>query len=184
MWKINIYSFGSLGPEPTLFGKPKFSCMRLHYRYKEASGYFHTLRAVMRNPEEDGKGKRGESIQLQLICFYKPKCSWGLHIPLYKWVIRKNTFVIWDLEIATLFPAVQGYKLISLGKEIYYGTLQPAWPFECDGFSYHIRLSWISQEQRLSCLCLLSQHLAQCVDRWEFPNKLLIPIDLVLLLFI
>ena len=45
-----------LGPEPTLFGKPKFSCMRLHYRYKEASGYFHTLRAVMRNPEEDGKG--------------------------------------------------------------------------------------------------------------------------------
>lgn len=66
MWKINIYSFGFLGPEPTLFGKPKFSCMRLHYRYKEASGYFHTLRAVMRNPEEDGKGKRGESIQLQL----------------------------------------------------------------------------------------------------------------------
>lgn len=47
----------SLGPEPTLFGKPKFSCMRLHYRYKEASGYFHTLRAVIRNPEEDGKGK-------------------------------------------------------------------------------------------------------------------------------
>jgi hypothetical protein len=32
--------------------------MRLHYRHKEASGYFHTLRAVMRNPEEDGKGKR------------------------------------------------------------------------------------------------------------------------------
>lgn len=63
MWKINIYSFGSLGPEPTLFGKPKFSCMRLHYRYKEASGYFHTLRAVMRNPEEDGKGNRDESIQ-------------------------------------------------------------------------------------------------------------------------
>lgn len=44
------------GPEPTLFGKPKFSCMRLHYKYKETSGYFHTLRAVVRSPEEDGKG--------------------------------------------------------------------------------------------------------------------------------
>lgn len=61
--KVNQYQRLSLedlekieiGPEPTLFGKPKFSCMRLHYRYKEASGYFHTLRAVMRNPEEDGK---------------------------------------------------------------------------------------------------------------------------------
>ncbi|KAL2769197.1 phosphatidylinositide phosphatase SAC2 isoform 2 [Daubentonia madagascariensis] len=61
--KVNQYQRLSLedlekieiGPEPTLFGRPKFSCMRLHYRYKEASGYFHTLRAVMRNPEEDGK---------------------------------------------------------------------------------------------------------------------------------
>ncbi|XP_009008632.2 phosphatidylinositide phosphatase SAC2 isoform X4 [Callithrix jacchus] len=61
--KVNQYQRLSLedlekieiGPEPTLFGKPKFSCMRLHYRYKEASGYFHTLRAVVRNPEEDGK---------------------------------------------------------------------------------------------------------------------------------
>lgn len=61
--KVNQYQRLSLedlekieiGPEPTLFGKPKFSCMRLHYRYKEAGGYFHTLRAVMRNPEEDGK---------------------------------------------------------------------------------------------------------------------------------
>nr|KAF6456503.1 inositol polyphosphate-5-phosphatase F [Rousettus aegyptiacus] len=61
--KVNQYQRLSLedlekieiGPEPTLFGKPKFSCMRLHYRYKGASGYFHTLRAVMRNPEEDGK---------------------------------------------------------------------------------------------------------------------------------
>lgn len=54
----DLYIFlWSLGPEPTLFGKPKFSCMRLHYKYKETSGYFHTLRAVMRNPEEDGKGE-------------------------------------------------------------------------------------------------------------------------------
>ncbi|XP_045883960.1 phosphatidylinositide phosphatase SAC2 isoform X6 [Meles meles] len=61
--KVNQYQRLSLedlekieiGPEPTLFGKPKFSCMRLHYRYKETSGYFHTLRAVMRNPEDDGK---------------------------------------------------------------------------------------------------------------------------------
>ncbi|XP_040905499.1 phosphatidylinositide phosphatase SAC2 isoform X2 [Toxotes jaculatrix] len=44
-----------IGPEPTLFGKPKFCCMRLHYRNEEASGYFHTLRAATRNPEDDGK---------------------------------------------------------------------------------------------------------------------------------
>lgn len=44
------------GAEPTLFGKPKFCCMRLHYRSGETSGYFHTLRAVTRNPEDDGKG--------------------------------------------------------------------------------------------------------------------------------
>lgn len=45
------------GPEPTFFGKPKFSCMRLHYTHNGTSGYFHTLRAVARSPEEDGKGK-------------------------------------------------------------------------------------------------------------------------------
>ncbi|XP_061546395.1 phosphatidylinositide phosphatase SAC2 isoform X2 [Phycodurus eques] len=44
-----------IGPEPTLFGKPKFCCMRLHYRSEETSGYFHTLRAASRNPEDDGK---------------------------------------------------------------------------------------------------------------------------------
>ncbi|XP_077585048.1 phosphatidylinositide phosphatase SAC2 isoform X2 [Stigmatopora nigra] len=44
-----------IGPEPTLFGKPKFCCMRLHYRNEESSGYFHTLRAATRNPEDDGK---------------------------------------------------------------------------------------------------------------------------------
>ncbi|XP_029961869.1 phosphatidylinositide phosphatase SAC2 isoform X2 [Salarias fasciatus] len=44
-----------IGPEPTLFGKPKFCCMRLHYRNEEAGGYFHTLRAATRNPEDDGK---------------------------------------------------------------------------------------------------------------------------------
>uniref|UniRef100_A0A8C7WEA2 Inositol polyphosphate-5-phosphatase F n=1 Tax=Oncorhynchus mykiss TaxID=8022 RepID=A0A8C7WEA2_ONCMY len=44
-----------IGPEPTLFGKPKFCCMRLHYKNEETSGYFHTLRAVTRNPEDDGK---------------------------------------------------------------------------------------------------------------------------------
>lgn len=61
--KVNQYQRLSLeglekieiGPEPTLFGKPKFCCMRLHYRNEETSGYFHTLRAVMRNPEDDGK---------------------------------------------------------------------------------------------------------------------------------
>ncbi|XP_068183007.1 phosphatidylinositide phosphatase SAC2 isoform X2 [Antennarius striatus] len=44
-----------IGPEPTLFGKPKFCCMRLHYRNEDTSGYFHTLRAATRNPEDDGK---------------------------------------------------------------------------------------------------------------------------------
>lgn len=48
--------FPSPGPEPTLFGKPKFCCMRLHYKNEETSGYFHTLRAATRNPEDDGKG--------------------------------------------------------------------------------------------------------------------------------
>lgn len=49
--------FSFAGPEPTLFGKPKFCCMRLHYRNEETSGYFHTLRAATRNPEDDGKGR-------------------------------------------------------------------------------------------------------------------------------
>ncbi|CAH2323273.1 phosphatidylinositide phosphatase SAC2 isoform X1 [Pelobates cultripes] len=61
--KVNQYQRLSLddlekieiGPEPTFFGKPKFSCMRLHYKYKENPGYFHTLRAVTRSLEEDGK---------------------------------------------------------------------------------------------------------------------------------
>uniref|UniRef100_A0A8C9RP91 Inositol polyphosphate-5-phosphatase F n=1 Tax=Scleropages formosus TaxID=113540 RepID=A0A8C9RP91_SCLFO len=61
--KVNQYQRLSLeglekieiGPEPTLFGKPKFCCMRLHYRNGETSGYFHTLRALTRNPEDDGK---------------------------------------------------------------------------------------------------------------------------------
>ncbi|KAI1894376.1 hypothetical protein AGOR_G00115180 [Albula goreensis] len=44
-----------IGPEPTLFGKPKFCCMRVHYKNGEMGGYFHTLRAVTRNPEDDGK---------------------------------------------------------------------------------------------------------------------------------
>ncbi|XP_062376083.1 phosphatidylinositide phosphatase SAC2 [Sardina pilchardus] len=61
--KVNQYQRLSLeglekieiGPEPTLFGKPKYCCMRLHYKNEETSGYFHTLRAVSRNPEDDGK---------------------------------------------------------------------------------------------------------------------------------
>ncbi|XP_016392125.1 phosphatidylinositide phosphatase SAC2 isoform X1 [Sinocyclocheilus rhinocerous] len=61
--KVNQYQRLSLeglekieiGPEPTLFGKPKYCCMRLHYKNGEMSGYFHTLRAVTRNPEDDGK---------------------------------------------------------------------------------------------------------------------------------
>lgn len=55
-WKLQVVFFFA-GPEPTLFGKPKFCCMRLHYRNEETSGYFHTLRAATRNPEDDGKGR-------------------------------------------------------------------------------------------------------------------------------
>ncbi|KAG5266476.1 hypothetical protein AALO_G00232530 [Alosa alosa] len=61
--KVNQYQRLSLeglekieiGLEPTLFGKPKYCCMRLHYKNEETSGYFHTLRAASRNPEDDGK---------------------------------------------------------------------------------------------------------------------------------
>lgn len=70
-----IHSFSSCaGPEPTLFGKPKFCCMRLHYRNEETSGYFHTLRAATRMPEDDGKG-------LSFI-FIKPwkSCLLALHV--------------------------------------------------------------------------------------------------------
>uniref|UniRef100_A0A665TP36 Inositol polyphosphate-5-phosphatase F n=1 Tax=Echeneis naucrates TaxID=173247 RepID=A0A665TP36_ECHNA len=55
-----------IGPEPTLFGKPKFCCMRLHYRSEETSGYFHTLRAATRNPDDDGKG--GSQASSQIMC--------------------------------------------------------------------------------------------------------------------
>ena len=55
--KLCFFFFLFAGPEPTLFGKPKFCCMRLHYRNEETSGYFHTLRAATRNPEDDGKGR-------------------------------------------------------------------------------------------------------------------------------
>lgn len=54
---MNLVLFSFAGPEPTLFGKPKFCCMRLHYRNEETSGYFHTLRAATRTPEDDGKGR-------------------------------------------------------------------------------------------------------------------------------
>ncbi|XP_048194077.1 phosphatidylinositide phosphatase SAC2 isoform X3 [Perognathus longimembris pacificus] len=67
-----------IGPEPTLFGKPKFSCMRLHYRHKGASGYFHTLRAVMRNPEEDGK----DTLQCIAEMLQITKQAMGLDVPI------------------------------------------------------------------------------------------------------
>ncbi|XP_054546535.1 phosphatidylinositide phosphatase SAC2 isoform X4 [Talpa occidentalis] len=84
--KVNQYQRLSLedlekieiGPEPTLFGKPKFSCMRLHYRYKETSGYFHTLRAVMRNPEEDGK----DTLQCIAEMLQITKQAMGLDVPI------------------------------------------------------------------------------------------------------
>uniref|UniRef100_A0A674K068 Inositol polyphosphate-5-phosphatase F n=1 Tax=Terrapene triunguis TaxID=2587831 RepID=A0A674K068_9SAUR len=84
--KVNQYQRLSLealekieiGPEPTLFGKPKFSCMRLHYKYNETSGYFHTLRAVMRNPEEDGK----DTLQCIAEMLRITKQAMGLDVPI------------------------------------------------------------------------------------------------------
>ncbi|KAM4852168.1 phosphatidylinositide phosphatase SAC2 isoform 2-T2 [Thomomys bottae] len=84
--KVNQYQRLSLedlekieiGPEPTLFGKPKFSCMRLHYRSKGASGYFHTLRAVIRNPEEDGK----DTLQCIAEMLQITKQAMGLDVPI------------------------------------------------------------------------------------------------------
>uniref|UniRef100_A0A452SK21 Inositol polyphosphate-5-phosphatase F n=1 Tax=Ursus americanus TaxID=9643 RepID=A0A452SK21_URSAM len=93
--KVNQYQRLSLedlekieiGPEPTLFGKPKFSCMRLHYRYKEASGYFHTLRAVMRNPEEDGK----DTLQCIAEMLQITKQAMGLDVPVIEKKLERKS---------------------------------------------------------------------------------------------
>ncbi|KAJ6669022.1 hypothetical protein lerEdw1_007831 [Lerista edwardsae] len=84
--KVNQYQRLSLedlerieiGPEPTLFGKPKFSCMRLHYKYQDTSGYFHTLRAVVRSPEEDGK----DTLQCIAEMLRITKQAMGLDVPI------------------------------------------------------------------------------------------------------
>ncbi|XP_021563837.1 phosphatidylinositide phosphatase SAC2-like isoform X1 [Carlito syrichta] len=93
--KVNQYQRLSLedlekieiGPEPTLFGKPKFSCMRLHYRYKEASGYFHTVRAVMRNPEEDGK----DTLQCIAEMLQITKQAMGLDVPIIEKKLERKS---------------------------------------------------------------------------------------------
>ncbi|XP_053439879.1 phosphatidylinositide phosphatase SAC2 isoform X2 [Nycticebus coucang] len=93
--KVNQYQRLSLedlekieiGPEPTLFGKPKFSCMRLHYRYREASGYFHTLRAVMRNPEEDGK----DTLQCIAEMLQITKQAMGLDVPIIEKKLERKS---------------------------------------------------------------------------------------------
>ncbi|XP_023977003.1 phosphatidylinositide phosphatase SAC2 isoform X1 [Physeter macrocephalus] len=93
--KVNQYQRLSLedlekieiGPEPTLFGKAKFSCMRLHYRYKEASGYFHTLRAVMRNPEEDGK----DTLQCIAEMLQITKQAMGLDVPIIEKKLERKS---------------------------------------------------------------------------------------------
>ncbi|KAM6186343.1 phosphatidylinositide phosphatase SAC2 isoform 1-T1 [Rhynchocyon petersi] len=93
--KVNQYQRLSLedlekieiGPEPTLFGKPKFSCMRLHYRCKEASGYFHTLRAVIRNPEEDGK----DTLQCIAEMLQITKQAMGLDVPIIEKKLERKS---------------------------------------------------------------------------------------------
>ncbi|XP_010151137.1 PREDICTED: phosphatidylinositide phosphatase SAC2, partial [Eurypyga helias] len=93
--KVNQYQRLSLealekieiGPEPTLFGKPKFSCMRLHYRYRETSGYFHTLRAVVRNPEEDGK----DTLQCIAEMLRITKQAMGLDVPIIEKKLERKS---------------------------------------------------------------------------------------------
>ncbi|KFV49733.1 Phosphatidylinositide phosphatase SAC2, partial [Tyto alba] len=93
--KVNQYQRLSLealekieiGPEPTLFGKPKFSCMRLHYKYKETSGYFHTLRAVVRNPEEDGK----DTLQCIAEMLRITKQATGLDVPIIEKKLERKS---------------------------------------------------------------------------------------------
>ncbi|KAM9618081.1 phosphatidylinositide phosphatase SAC2 isoform 3-T3 [Trichechus inunguis] len=93
--KVNQYQRLSLedlekieiGPEPTLFGKPKFSCMRLHYKCKETSGYFHTLRAVMRNPEEDGK----DTLQCIAEMLQITKQAMGLNVPIIEKKLERKS---------------------------------------------------------------------------------------------
>uniref|UniRef100_A0A8B9IF73 Inositol polyphosphate-5-phosphatase F n=1 Tax=Anser cygnoides TaxID=8845 RepID=A0A8B9IF73_ANSCY len=93
--KVNQYQRLSLealekieiGPEPTLFGKPKFSCMRLHYKYKDTSGYFHTLRAVVRNPEEDGK----DTLQCIAEMLRITKQAMGLDVPIIEKKLERRS---------------------------------------------------------------------------------------------
>ncbi|XP_054133120.1 phosphatidylinositide phosphatase SAC2 [Melozone crissalis] len=93
--KVNQYQRLSLealekieiGPEPTLFGKPKFSCMRLHYKYKEMSGYFHTLRAVARSPEEDGK----DTLQCIAEMLRITKQAMGMDVPIVEKKLERRS---------------------------------------------------------------------------------------------
>ncbi|KAK2535863.1 hypothetical protein Q9966_006561 [Columba livia] len=93
--KVNQYQRLSLealekieiGPEPTLFGKPKFSCMRLHYKYKDTSGYFHTLRAVVRNPDEDGK----DTLQCIAEMLRITKQAMGLDVPIIEKKLERKS---------------------------------------------------------------------------------------------
>ncbi|XP_074963460.1 phosphatidylinositide phosphatase SAC2 isoform X2 [Phalacrocorax aristotelis] len=93
--KVNQYQRLSLealekieiGPEPTLFGKPKFSCMRLYYKYKEMSGYFHTLRAVVRNPEDDGK----DTLQCIAEMLRITKQAMGLDVPIIEKKLERKS---------------------------------------------------------------------------------------------
>ncbi|XP_063163310.1 phosphatidylinositide phosphatase SAC2 [Candoia aspera] len=93
--KVNQYQRLSLenlekieiGPEPTFFGKPKFSCMRLHYKYKDTSGYFHTLRAVVRSPEEDGK----DTLQCIAEMLRITKQAMGLDVPIIEKKLERKS---------------------------------------------------------------------------------------------
>uniref|UniRef100_UPI00358EFBBB phosphatidylinositide phosphatase SAC2 isoform X2 n=1 Tax=Myxine glutinosa TaxID=7769 RepID=UPI00358EFBBB len=51
----DAYRQATIGPEPTIFGRPKFVCMRLHSVFGGATGYFHTLRVGTCTGENNGK---------------------------------------------------------------------------------------------------------------------------------
>lgn len=156
--------------------------MRLHYRYKEASGYFHTLRAVMRNPEEDGKGKKRKrwKYSVKTFClFLKAQKELGtFHITNWMREGPGNSFGIWDLEIAALFPAAQGDDLnvlFSLGQSSlqqgFSVSLAPSviiWVSRL--FTCHVLFICSRQELCLPCPWLLPRHLSQCLNKHELEQ--------------
>uniref|UniRef100_UPI0037E71011 phosphatidylinositide phosphatase SAC2 isoform X2 n=1 Tax=Semicossyphus pulcher TaxID=241346 RepID=UPI0037E71011 len=102
-----------IGPEPTLFGKPKYCCMRLHYRSEETSEYFHTLRAATRNPEDDGK----DTLQCIAEMLHITKQATGLDLLVVeKKLERRQCKPHEDIMAIQNKPADQGSSGLAQGK--------------------------------------------------------------------